>query len=104
LIALAVSATNGCTYCIRSHTAAARKLGMDDQMLGELMGVVGVFNQTNRLADGYQVEVDHQIMAASEGQAASPATAMSAALRKTRAANRKAQRAPRARGRAAHRG
>jgi AhpD family alkylhydroperoxidase len=104
MVALAVSATNGCTYCIRSHTAAARKLGMDDQMLGELMGVVGVFNQTNRLADGYQIEVDHQIMAASEGQAASPATAMSAALRKTRAANRKAQRAPRARGRAAHRG
>ena len=61
MIALAVSATNGCTYCIRSHTAAARKLGMDDAMLGELMAVVGTFNQTNRLADGYQVEVDDQI-------------------------------------------
>lgn len=68
MIALAVSATNGCTYCIRSHTAAARKLGMDDAMLGELMAVVGTFNQTNRLADGYQVEVDEPIMAASGGR------------------------------------
>jgi AhpD family alkylhydroperoxidase len=58
MIALAVSATNGCEYCIRSHTAAARKLGMDDAMLGELMAVVGAFNRTNRLADGYRVEVD----------------------------------------------
>lgn len=99
MVALAVSATNGCTYCIRSHTAAARKLGMDDAMLGELMAVVGVFNQTNRLADGYQVEVDDQVMAASEGQAASPITGVSAALRKSRVASRKAQRSPRARGR-----
>ena len=67
MVALAVSATNGCTYCIRSHTAAARKLGMDDAMLGELMAVVGTFNQTNRLADGYQVEVDVQLMRATEG-------------------------------------
>jgi AhpD family alkylhydroperoxidase len=66
MVALAVSATNGCTYCIRSHTAAARKLGMDDAMLGELMAVVGTFNQTNRLADGYQVEVDLQLMRATE--------------------------------------
>jgi AhpD family alkylhydroperoxidase len=97
MVALAVSATNGCTYCIRSHTAAARKLGMDDRMLGELMAVVGVFNQTNRLADGYQVEVDHQIMAASEGQAAGSLTGMSAALRKNRLASRKARRSPRGR-------
>jgi AhpD family alkylhydroperoxidase len=67
MVALAVSATNGCTYCIRSHTAAARKLGMDDAMLGELMAVVGTFNQTNRLADGYQVEVDAQLTQATEG-------------------------------------
>jgi AhpD family alkylhydroperoxidase len=67
MLALAVSATNGCTYCIRSHTAAARKLGMDDEMLGELMAVVGTFNRTNRLADGYQVEVDPQLMKASVG-------------------------------------
>ena len=60
MIAVAVSATNNCDYCIRSHTAAARKLGMDDKMLGELMAVVGMFNQTNRLANGYQIEVDEQ--------------------------------------------
>lgn len=58
MIAVAVSATNGCEYCIRSHTAAARKLGMDEGMLGELMAVVGMFNQTNKLVFGYQVEVD----------------------------------------------
>lgn len=68
MIALAVSATNGCTYCIHSHTAAARKLGMDDEMLGELMAVVGAFNRTNKLADGYRVEVDPQLMAASGGR------------------------------------
>ena len=96
MIALAVSATNGCTYCIRSHTAAARKLGMDEAMLGELMAVVGTFNQTNRLADGYQVEVDDQLMAASSPQALTPLASVSA-LRKSRAANRKAQRSPRAR-------
>jgi AhpD family alkylhydroperoxidase len=67
MIALAVSATNGCTYCINSHTLGARKLGMDDEMLGELMSVVGLFNQTNRLADGYQVETDAQILAARPG-------------------------------------
>jgi AhpD family alkylhydroperoxidase len=62
MIALAVSATNGCEYCTRSHTAAARKLGMDDAMLGELMAVVGAFNRTNKLADGYRVEVDPELM------------------------------------------
>ncbi len=61
MIAIAVSATNGCEYCLNSHTAAARKLGMDDEMLGELMAVVGTFNRTNKLADGYQVEVDPTI-------------------------------------------
>ena len=67
MIALAVSATNGCEYCINSHTAAARKLGMDDAMLGELLAVVGVFNRTNSLADAYQVEVDESIRAAARG-------------------------------------
>jgi AhpD family alkylhydroperoxidase len=62
MIALAVSATNGCEYCVRSHTAAARKLGMDDGTLGELMAVVGAFNRTNKLADGYRVEVDPELM------------------------------------------
>lgn len=67
MIAVAVSATNGCTYCVNSHTLAARKLGMGDEMLGELLSVVGLFNQTNRLADGYQVDVDAQILAARPG-------------------------------------
>ncbi|PYN72686.1 MAG: alkylhydroperoxidase [Candidatus Rokuibacteriota bacterium] len=58
MVYLAVSATNGCDYCIASHTASARKQGMTDAMLGELMAVVGMANETNRLADGYQVEID----------------------------------------------
>ncbi len=62
MVYLAVSATNGCEYCIRSHTAAARKAGMSDAMLGELMAVVGMANETNRLANGYQVDVDPQFM------------------------------------------
>ena len=67
LVALAVSATNGCEYCINSHTASARKLGADDEILGELMAVVGVFNRTNALADAYQVEVDDVIRTAARG-------------------------------------
>ena len=58
MLYLAVSATNGCEYCIRSHTASARKQGMTDAMLGELLAVVGMANETNALADGFQVEVD----------------------------------------------
>ena len=58
IIALAVSATNGCSYCINSHTAAARKLGLDAEALGEVLAIVGLFNTTNSLADGYQVEPD----------------------------------------------
>jgi AhpD family alkylhydroperoxidase len=58
LIAIAVSATNGCRYCINSHTGAAVKLGMDTRMFSELLAVVDVFNGTNRLADAYQVEPD----------------------------------------------
>ena len=58
LIYLAVSATNQCQYCMASHTASARSKGMTDEMLGELMAVVGLANQTNALAAGYQVEVD----------------------------------------------
>src|SRR5215510_1348327 len=58
MIALAVSATNGCSYCVNSHTAAVKKLGLDDEGLGELMAVVAMFNSTNALADGYQVEPD----------------------------------------------
>jgi AhpD family alkylhydroperoxidase len=58
IIALAVSATNGCPYCINSHTAALRKLGVDLETLGEVMAIVGLFNMTNALANGYQVEPD----------------------------------------------
>src|SRR6185436_1845087 len=60
MVYLAVSATNQCGYCIASHTAAARKAGMNDAMFGELMAVVGMANETNRLASGYQVEIDEQ--------------------------------------------
>ena len=55
---VAVSVTNGCEYCINSHTAAARKKGMTDEMLAELMAVVGMANQTNALVNGFQVELD----------------------------------------------
>ncbi|MCS7015978.1 MAG: carboxymuconolactone decarboxylase family protein [Gemmatales bacterium] len=58
IIALAVSVTNGCTYCINSHTAAVKKLGLDNEALGEVLAVVGLYNQMNRLADAYQVEPD----------------------------------------------
>lgn len=58
MIYVAVSVTNSCKYCINSHTAAARKKGMSDEMLSELMAVVGMANQTNALANGFQIEVD----------------------------------------------
>lgn len=58
MIYIAVSVTNGCKYCINSHTAAARKNGMTEKMLSELMAVVGMANQTNALANGFQIEVD----------------------------------------------
>src|SRR5260370_25978682 len=60
MIYLAVSATNQCGYCIASHTAAARKAGMSDGMFTELLAVVGMANETNRLASGYQVEIDER--------------------------------------------
>jgi AhpD family alkylhydroperoxidase len=58
IVALAVSVTNSCRYCINSHTAAAQKLGLDTAGLGEVLAVVGLFNQMNKLADAYQVEPD----------------------------------------------
>jgi AhpD family alkylhydroperoxidase len=58
MVYLAVSVTNGCAYCIASHTAAARKAGMSEAMFGELIAVVGMANETNRLANGYRVPVD----------------------------------------------
>ena len=60
MIYLAVSASNQCAYCIASHTAAARKAGMSDAMFRELMAVVGMANETNRLSAGYQVEIDEK--------------------------------------------
>jgi AhpD family alkylhydroperoxidase len=60
MIYVAVSTTNQCAYCIASHTAGARKAGMSDSMFAELMAVVGMANETNRLASGYQVEIDAQ--------------------------------------------
>jgi uncharacterized peroxidase-related enzyme len=65
IIALAVSATNGCTYCVNSHTAALRKLSASSQplagtkrLLGEVLAIVSLFNMTNALAEGYQIEPD----------------------------------------------
>jgi AhpD family alkylhydroperoxidase len=58
LLYVAVSITNGCEYCIASHTASARKKGMSDEQLAELLAVVGMANETNALAIGYGVPVD----------------------------------------------
>ncbi|HVP00824.1 MAG TPA: carboxymuconolactone decarboxylase family protein [Bryobacteraceae bacterium] len=60
MIYLAVSASNQCGYCIASHTAAARKAGMTREQFMELMAVVGMANETNRLVSGYQVEIDER--------------------------------------------
>ena len=60
LIYVAVSATNQCGYCIASHTASARKAGMTDEMFAEVMAITGMANETNRLASGYQVEIDER--------------------------------------------
>jgi AhpD family alkylhydroperoxidase len=63
MIYIAVSATNGCGYCVASHTAGARKAGMTPEMFGELMAVTGMANETNRLAVGYQIEIDERFKA-----------------------------------------
>jgi len=60
MIYVAVSVTNNCEYCIHSHMAAARAKGMTDGMLAELLAVVGLANDTNRLANGYRIPVDEQ--------------------------------------------
>ena len=60
MLYVAISASNQCGYCIASHTAAARRAGMTDAQFGELMAVVGMANETNRLASGYQVEIDER--------------------------------------------
>ena len=58
IIALAVSATNGCAYCVNSHTAALKKLGLSTEALGEVLAIVGLFNNTNAIAEGYQIKPD----------------------------------------------
>ena len=63
LIYLAVSVTNGCRYCIASHGASARSKGMTEQQLSELLSVIGLANETNRLATGYDVPVDARFTA-----------------------------------------
>jgi AhpD family alkylhydroperoxidase len=68
MIYLAVSVSNQCGYCIASHTAAARKAGMTDQMLAELMAVTGMANETNRLVSGYQVEIDARFLTTPQGK------------------------------------
>jgi AhpD family alkylhydroperoxidase len=60
MLYVAVSVTNQCGYCVASHTASARKAGMTDPMFAELMAVVGMANETNKLATGYQVEIDER--------------------------------------------
>ncbi len=60
MLYIAVSVTNNCEYCIASHTASARKQGLTDAQLAELLAVVGMANETNRLANGYRVEVDER--------------------------------------------
>jgi AhpD family alkylhydroperoxidase len=67
MIYLAVSASNQCHYCIASHTAASWKAGMTDAMFGELMSIVGMANETNRLVSGYQVEVDERFQVKADG-------------------------------------
>ena len=66
MIYIAVSVTNNCGYCINSHTAGARKAGMTDAMFGELQAVVAMANETNRLANGYQVEIDERVAKAAK--------------------------------------
>tara|TARA_Y100001970_G_scaffold10069_1_gene11910 strand:+ start:401 stop:793 length:393 start_codon:yes stop_codon:yes gene_type:complete len=58
MIYIAVSITNGCEYCIKSHSMAAKKKGATNEMFNEMIAVVGMANETNRLVEGYQVEVD----------------------------------------------
>ncbi|MDX1983637.1 MAG: carboxymuconolactone decarboxylase family protein [Bryobacteraceae bacterium] len=60
MIYLAVSVTNNCEYCVATHTAAARAKGITDGQFGELMAIIGLANETNRLANGYRVEVDER--------------------------------------------
>ena len=68
LIYLAVSVTNGCPYCVATHAASARKKGMSHEMFHEMMSVVGLANANNRLANGYQIEIDEQFKSPLDGK------------------------------------
>jgi AhpD family alkylhydroperoxidase len=68
MIYVAVSVTNNCEYCINYHVAAARRGGLSEEMLGELLAVVAMANETNSLANAYQVEVDDKIRRAARGE------------------------------------
>ena len=61
LIYIAVSVANGCQYCVHSHSAAAKKKGMTDEMSSELFSIIATASQTNALAEAYQVEVDDHL-------------------------------------------
>ena len=67
MLYLAVSMTNSRDYCIVSHTAAARKAGMDDQMLAELVSIVGMANATNRMVAAHRTEPDAKLIEAAKG-------------------------------------
>ncbi len=67
MLYLAVSMSNGCDYCTVSHTAAARKAGMTDAMLHELIAIVGMANETNRVVQAYRVEPDEKLVEAAKG-------------------------------------
>lgn len=81
MVYIAVSATNACEYCVRSHSFAARAKGMSEAMLGELMAVVGMANETNALANLYQVDVDERFMATGPTPAPNPAARRGAGAR-----------------------
>jgi AhpD family alkylhydroperoxidase len=68
MLYVAVSVTNNCAYCINSHIAAARRAGMSEQMLGELLAVVAMANETNSLVNGYQIEIDDKIYRVARGE------------------------------------
>ena len=70
MLYVAVSVTNGCEYCIVSHTAGARAKGMTDAMWHELVAVVGMANETNRLVNGFQVPVDEKLLEAARSKGA----------------------------------
>ena len=91
LIYVAVSVTNGCAYCIASHTAAARKAGMSAAMFAELMAVVGMANETNRLANGYQVEIDDQFRTTSPGVGNNDEPPLQPTRRRSRGSKRTSQ-------------